>query len=928
LFKKQNFHAAIEHYSKYLACDSSFFVEDNVGYHQRMATLLINRALCYQKISNFEQSLKDGIEAFEKDPTNPKSLYVIGKSYEQLGDLEKSAQAFSNVLVVEPQSKEAQSSLDRVKKQIAALSPPLPAPNVPKGRKVAPVVFGNVAPLEENTAEAVIEPKSRARAASEISDMIYPSPTVSPRLHPVVNVAIASINEYSRSNLSANETQDIQERVGLHIETSLDEGLLPKHLGMPPFSKQLADLASILHQDYLTWKSVMQLPRYGYLLSYQWWHNWLMTAIQKDPVSPAPFPSLSYDEKQEFICLSPRRETVESGQSFKKIGLIDNSSLASQLSNTSLRGLDGLSCLRYVSENLTMRPLDEQVPSYDFIFIPTQAWLALQHWYGGGAPELFVKVDPLPRSLLAKDTFGILELTSNHLTLTSVNEMETEIQAHSTTNTATTALATTTSTPSTHFCNVCHDVGNLRCSKCKRIYYCSQGCQGSDWQFHKLKCQKLAGTSPSETSSTTDGRTSTTQPTTSSSSSNQSILSQFDWARKLTGLSQSHTTTATTNSSRRSQCRGLVGLANLGNSCYLNASIQCLAHTFPLVKYLISSRYHKDINTTSVDTTRGKFVNEFAQLVKEMWLKPYPPPSAVLQPIAFRRLLGRLNADYSTFQQQDAHDVLVYLLDRLHEDVNRVAKKPYVENSEGNGENDEHISQESWDKHKLREDSCIQEIIGCQLRSQLICPADNCHKKSVSFEFASTIQLAIPNRNRDRTRSNSAGLFQYKDSTAARSSSLKIPIIYIPEVTLPPLPSSSPLSFPPPLSFSQIPTKIRGTSEPFGLSILSEFITFPLQVTIEEDSLAFVNTLRDTLQKRLYQSIHRFIAKRAIENGETPPPAITGQRRIFEKGELILIELEEAPEGPYSESSQPCGLTLSDLSLLVTDPFSLRLDHC
>jgi hypothetical protein len=46
------------------------------------------------------------------------------------------------------------------------------------------------------------------------------------------------------------------------------------------------------------------------------------------------------------------------------------------------------------------------------------------------------------------------------------------------------------------------------------------------------------------------------------------------------------------------------------------------------------------------------------------------------------------------------------------------------------------------------------------------------------------------------------------------------------------------------------------------------------------------------------------IAKKAIDNGDTPPPAITGQRRIFEKGELILIELEEAPEGPYTEASQ------------------------
>jgi hypothetical protein len=88
-------------------------------------------------------------------------------------------------------------------------------------------------------------------------------------------------------------------------------------------------------------------------------------------------------------------------------------------------------------------------------------------------------------------------------------------------------------------------------------------------------------------------------------------------------------------------------------------------------------------------------------------------------------------------------------------------------------------------------------------------------------------------------------------------------------------------------------------------------------VTIEEDSLAFINTLKDTLQKTLLKCIQKCIHQKALESGEAPPPAITGQRKIFEKGELILIELEEAPEGPYSETNQPCGeRSLLDLPLM------------
>jgi hypothetical protein len=707
--------------------------------------------------------------------------------------------------MVDPNSKEAQIALKRIRKEIESRNQTNSPLLVPKSRKVTPVIFGNIPAMnesmameeeartggegreeEKNEEEIISSNKSRARAASEISDMIYPSPVShSPRLHPVVNVAIASINEHSRSIDSVSECQDIQKRVGLQVDTSpSSEDLLCKQIvtGRPPHSKQCSDIASILHQDYLSWKderSDNPSPRYGYLVSFQWWNNWMKTVTENVTPSmtpvPPPYPTLAYDGEgfQESIAMSPRRAHVlNSSQSMEEIGPINNTSLSS---SSPWYGLDGLSYLRVDDDSLSLisSPPPHSSQEYDFVFVPPQVWLALHHWYGG-SPEFFVQVNPQPRKASSNGSLGLMELSSGHCHLTSLEDMK-KIQL----NPRAQAKEKEESSPLvvSHYCHVCRDLGNLRCSKCKTLYYCSQKCQFSDWPFHKLSCHQSVNVPPSLPSSASSTHVSAEEPL-------SNFLSPFNWTKKITGGgSGSQNNSNSISSFKRTQCRGLVGLANLGNSCYLNASIQCLAHTFPLVSYLISSRYQGDINTTSVDSTRGKFVTEFSSLVKEMWLKPYPSP--VLQPIPFRRLLGRLNSDYSTFQQQDAHDVLVYLLDRLHEDVNKVMKKPYVENSEGNGEDDEKISKESWEKHKLREESYIQEVIGCQLRSQLICPAHECQKKSVSFEFASTIQLAIPNRNRDRdrTRSNSAGLFQYKDPSATGTTSLTIPITFIPEVS-------------------------------------------------------------------------------------------------------------------------------------------------
>lgn len=39
-------------------------------------------------------------------------------------------------------------------------------------------------------------------------------------------------------------------------------------------------------------------------------------------------------------------------------------------------------------------------------------------------------------------------------------------------------------------CQFCGKEGALRCSKCKRVYYCSKQCQVRDWPMHKSVCGK------------------------------------------------------------------------------------------------------------------------------------------------------------------------------------------------------------------------------------------------------------------------------------------------------------------------------------------------------------------------------------------------------------------------------------------------------
>jgi len=63
--------------------------------------------------------------------------------------------------------------------------------------------------------------------------------------------------------------------------------------------------------------------------------------------------------------------------------------------------------------------------------------------------------------------------------------------------------------------------------------------------------------------------------------------------------------------------------------------------------------------------------------------------------------------------------MLSVLLETMHEDVNEITKKPYVEYKDSNDRTDEEISKEFWDGFKRREKSIFVDIFYGQLKSRV-----------------------------------------------------------------------------------------------------------------------------------------------------------------------------------------------------------------
>ena len=95
---------------------------------------------------------------------------------------------------------------------------------------------------------------------------------------------------------------------------------------------------------------------------------------------------------------------------------------------------------------------------------------------------------------------------------------------------------------------------------------------------------------------------------------------------------------------------GACGLANLGNTCYANAALQCISYLPLLRAYLLSNSYKTDLNKENVLGSGGKVLEEFAELLRVLWSGKYSAKA----PSKFKQQLGRANSQFAGNDQQDA----------------------------------------------------------------------------------------------------------------------------------------------------------------------------------------------------------------------------------------------------------------------------------
>uniref|UniRef100_A0A8C9S7M6 ubiquitinyl hydrolase 1 n=1 Tax=Scleropages formosus TaxID=113540 RepID=A0A8C9S7M6_SCLFO len=187
---------------------------------------------------------------------------------------------------------------------------------------------------------------------------------------------------------------------------------------------------------------------------------------------------------------------------------------------------------------------------------------------------------------------------------------------------------------------------------------------------------------------------------------------------------------------------GVAGLKNHGNTCFMNAILQCLSNTELFAEYLALEQYQGEEEDRADKANgvcaqrkgaqaKGEVTEKLSGLVRALWTFEYTPQHSR----EFKNVVSKSALQFRGNAQHDAQEFLLWLLDRVHEDLNNIvhpSSRPPVE------EDDEASEGPSLPVAG----SFVQELFQAQYRSSLTCP--HCQKQSNTFDPFLCISLPIP----------------------------------------------------------------------------------------------------------------------------------------------------------------------------------------
>jgi ubiquitin carboxyl-terminal hydrolase 4/11/15 len=160
----------------------------------------------------------------------------------------------------------------------------------------------------------------------------------------------------------------------------------------------------------------------------------------------------------------------------------------------------------------------------------------------------------------------------------------------------------------------------------------------------------------------------------------------------------------------------------------------------------IDDDYKHELNASNPLGFHGNVAKAYAALLNSIY-----STNSSFSPTQFKATIGKYGVGFSGYGQQDSQEFLLFLLDGLQEDLNRIKKKPYIEKPDSTDEMVHNpaalkaFADQNWDIYKARNDSVITDLFAGMYKSTVTCPV--CDKVSIIFDPFNTLTLQLPIEN-------------------------------------------------------------------------------------------------------------------------------------------------------------------------------------
>ena len=117
---------------------------------------------------------------------------------------------------------------------------------------------------------------------------------------------------------------------------------------------------------------------------------------------------------------------------------------------------------------------------------------------------------------------------------------------------------------------------------------------------------------------------------------------------------------------RNNEPKHCLGLENIGATCYMNATIQCLCHVLNVKNYFQNTELvNKDTKDKNCPLTK-----EFYKLVNNLWKEP-TRNKKYYTPTDFKDCISILNPLFKGIAANDSKDLIIFIYETIHNEINK-----------------------------------------------------------------------------------------------------------------------------------------------------------------------------------------------------------------------------------------------------------------